>query len=107
MELRLDQAEGSVFSLIDYIDLVGLRIAEYEEIMSEQFHLDAGILGEHRLDPELLGTDDPDLAVFFGVFLGLEKFLFKITWRGCSGGMTARCPSKMAYLTFQLTMNTS
>ena len=65
MKFRFDQAEGSVFSLIYYIDLVGLRIAEYEEIMSEQLHLDAGVLGEHGFDSELLGTHDPDLAVFF------------------------------------------
>ena len=47
---RLNQSVGIALSLIHYIYLICLRIDKYEEIMSQQLHLDAGILRIHRLD---------------------------------------------------------
>ena len=57
-----DQTVGSILSLIYDIDFVCLSIAEYVEVMSEKFHLNAGILREHWFDAETFGTDDLNLV---------------------------------------------
>ena len=59
-DLRLYQTVGISFSLIYYIDLICLCIAEYIEAVAKKFHLYAGIFGIHGLDVELLAADDLD-----------------------------------------------
>ena len=75
LELRLDQSVGIPLTLVNYIHLISLCITEYEEAVSQQFHLDAGILGIHRLDIEFLGTNDLDLLIIRIVilYIGLAK----------------------------------
>ena len=63
--LRLDQSVGIPLTLVNYIHLISLCIAEYEEIMSKKFHLDTCIFWIHRLDIEFLGTNDLNLFVLF------------------------------------------
>ena len=50
---------------VNYIHLISLCIAEYEEIMSKKFHLDTCIFWIHRLNIEFLGTNDLNLFVLF------------------------------------------
>lgn len=66
---RLDQSVGIALSLVHYIYLICLCVAEYEEVVSQQFHLNAGILGIHGLDIELLGTNDLDLVIVCVIIL--------------------------------------
>lgn len=53
LALRLDQTKCISFSLVYDIDLVCLCIAEYEEIVSGQFHLHTCILRIHWLHTKL------------------------------------------------------
>ena len=61
--LRLDQTVSISFSLINNIHLICLCITEYKEVMSKKLHLYTGIFWIHRLDIELLGTDDLYLLI--------------------------------------------
>ena len=61
--LRLDQTVSISFSLINNIHLICLCITEYKEVMSKKLHLYTGIFRIHRLDIELLGTDDLYLLI--------------------------------------------
>ena len=63
--LRLDQSVGIPLTLVNYIHLISLCIAEYEEIMSKKLHLNTCIFWIHRLDIEFLSTNDLNLFVLF------------------------------------------
>ena len=63
LEFWFNQSVCISFSLIYYVHFFGFRILEYEEIMPQQFHLDAGVLRIHGLHAEAFGTDNLDLLV--------------------------------------------
>lgn len=63
LEFRFYKTKCVATSLVYDIDFVCLCIAEYEEIMSEKFHLYTCVLGIHGLDAKALGADDADLVL--------------------------------------------
>ena len=64
-----DQAVAAVVALIDHGEAaIGLFIAEGEEIMLQQVHLQDGLLAGHGLDVKALGADDLELG-----FLSLQR----------------------------------
>src|SRR5438552_3296896 len=67
--LRLDQAVAALAAAVDDVDLVRVGVAEHEEVVADQFELEHGFLGVHRLDCKLLRLDD---LRFFG---HLESFV--------------------------------
>ena len=76
LALRLDQTKCISFSLVYDIDLVCLCIAEYEEIVSGQFHLHTCILRIHWLHTKSLGTHDLDLLIL--ICITVNKCLAEI-----------------------------
>ena len=54
----LDQGVFPIVAAVDHVDLVRLRVAEYEEMMVEQIHLHDGLLHVHRLEGKALALDD-------------------------------------------------
>ena len=70
---RLNQPVGISLSLIDHIHLICLRIAKYEKAVSQKLHLNACILGIHRLDIKLFRADD--LYHFLLHIILFDKFL--------------------------------
>ena len=73
MKFRLNQSERTVFSLIYYIDLFCLRIGEYEKLVSQKLHLDAGIFRIHWFDTELLRAHDADFVIFGGILFRINE----------------------------------
>ena len=63
LKLRLYKTKCVTASLVDNVNLVGLCITEYEEIMSQKLHLNACILRIHGLNAKALGADDTDLVL--------------------------------------------
>ena len=55
---------GIVLLLYKYIYFVCLRIAEYKEIMSDQFHLNTSFFRIHRFHRKFLGTNDLNIFIF-------------------------------------------
>ena len=76
LALRLDQTKCISFSLVYDIDLVCLCIAEYEEIVSGQFHLHTCILRIHWLHTKSLGTHDLDLLIL--ICIAVDKCFVEI-----------------------------
>lgn len=54
LALWLDQSVSIAFSLVYNIYFIRLCVAEYEEVMSQQFHLYTRIFREHWLHAKLL-----------------------------------------------------
>ena len=63
-------------SLIDYADLFGLVVTEYEEFVIQQVHLHYSLLNAHRLDGEGLFADN-ELGLLLNVLACLEDTLRK------------------------------
>ena len=61
--LRLDQTIVAALSLIYNGDISGITILEYEEGVTDQLHLEAGLFWSHRLQVEVLRTLDLDLIL--------------------------------------------
>ena len=59
--LRFNQTICPALAFVNNIGFVCLRIAENVEAVSEQLHLNTGILRIHRFDIKLLCTGNPDL----------------------------------------------
>src|ERR671925_818099 len=71
--LRLDEAVRAVAAPVDDVDVVGIRVAEDEEVVPDELELEHRLLGRHRLDRELLRLDEARLARrrrLFGLRLG-------------------------------------
>lgn len=58
LEFRLDQSVGIAFSLVNYVDLLGLGVKEYVECMSEKFHLYTCLFGIHRFHSKSFNFDN-------------------------------------------------
>ena len=62
-EFGFDQTVGFVVPFVNNIDFVGLAVAEYIEIMTEQIHLYTCFFGIHRFYCELLDAVDLDAFI--------------------------------------------
>ena len=69
--LGLDHTVGISFSLVNDGDLLGLRVDKYKEVVSQEFHLYAGIFRIHGLEVKLFLADDPDVFVLVVVALNI------------------------------------
>ena len=74
LELWLDETICVALSLIYNIHFVCLCVSKYIKIVSQKIHLNACILRIHRLNCELLCSDDLDIIIILYVLIH-ESFI--------------------------------
>ena len=74
LSLRLYKTVCVALSLIYHINFIRLCIAEYIEVMSKKFHLDAGIFWIHWFDVKFFAADDFDFFFIHVIFFNVICF---------------------------------
>ena len=69
LELWLDQTIRIAFSLVYHIYFICLGIAEYKEIMSDQFHLNTSFFRIHRFHRKFFGTNNGNLFLIVDILI--------------------------------------
>ena len=69
LKFRFNQTISIAFTFINNIYLFCFCVIEYEEIMSQKFHLYAGIFRIHWLDAEAFRTDNLYFFIFLVIFV--------------------------------------